>query len=128
MAPDEPDALAEVVAGQLLARWGVVVWELWQGEQFKVPWREVVRALRRLEARGQVVGGRFVAGLSGEQFALPEAADLLAAVARASATGESISVGATDPLNVTGTVLPGARVPSVRRRTVTYRDGLPIAG
>ena len=73
------EALAETVAQQLLVRWGIVAWEIWSRESFKVPWREVVWALRRLEARGLVLGGRFVAGLSGEQYALPEAFDGLQA-------------------------------------------------
>jgi ATP-dependent Lhr-like helicase len=71
------EELAERVAWQLLARWGVVAWEVWGRESFRVPWREVVWALRRLEARGLVLGGRFVVGLSGEQYALPEAASAL---------------------------------------------------
>ena len=74
------EELAEAVAWQLLARWGVVAWEVWGRESFHVPWREVVWALRRLEARGLALGGRFVVGLSGEQYALPEtAAELLKA-------------------------------------------------
>ncbi len=83
-SPDGPpmEEMAEAVAWQLLARWGVVAWELWSRESFRVPWREVVRALRRLEARGQALGGRFVAGMAGEQYALPEAAALLADVRR----------------------------------------------
>ncbi len=64
------EELAEAVAWQLLARWGVVAWELWSHESYRVPWRDVVRALRRLEARGQALGGRFVAGMSGEQYAV----------------------------------------------------------
>ena len=84
--PEAPDGLtmpaneelAEAVAWQLLARWGVVAWEVWGRESFRVPWREVVWALRRLEARGVALGGRFVVGLSGEQYALPEAAEELA--------------------------------------------------
>ena len=76
------EELAESVAQQLLARWGVVAWELWSRESFKVPWREVVWALRRLEARGVALGGRFVAGLSGEQYALPEAFEALQVVHR----------------------------------------------
>ena len=76
------EAVAEAVAHQLLVRWGVVAWEMWSRESFKVPWREVVWALRRLEARGQALGGRFVAGLSGEQYALREAFDELATVHR----------------------------------------------
>ncbi len=82
------EELAEAVAWQLLARWGVVAWELWARESYRVPWRDVIRALRRLEARGQAMGGRFVAGMSGEQYALPEAAALLRDV-RATPTGET---------------------------------------
>ena len=76
------EELAEAVAWQLLARWGMVAWEIWSRESYRVPWRDVIRALRRLEARGQVMGGRFVAGMSGEQYALPEAVALLADVRR----------------------------------------------
>jgi ATP-dependent Lhr-like helicase len=120
------DELAESVAWQLLVRWGVVSWEVWARESFRLPWRQVVRALRRLEARGLVLGGRFVAGLSGEQYAAPEAAELLAEVRRTPADGERLDVAASDPLNLTGTVLPGARVPAVRRRRVAFFDGVPV--
>ncbi|MGP8059576.1 MAG: DEAD/DEAH box helicase [Acidimicrobiales bacterium] len=120
------EELAEAVAGQLLARWGIVAWELWRRESFRVPWREVVRALRRFEARGLALGGRFVAGLSGEQYATPEAADLLAEVRRAGADGAEVAVAAADPLNLTGIVLPGPRVPALRHRRVVYRDGLVV--
>jgi len=122
------DELAEAVAWQLLARWGVVAFELWSRESYRLPWRQVVRALRRLEARGLALGGRFVAGLSGEQYAAPEAAALLAKVRAAAADGVVITVAGTDPLNVTGTVVPGPRVPAARHRTVTFRDGLVVAG
>ena len=91
-----------------------------------MPWREVVRALRRLEARGLALGGRFVAGLSGEQYALEEAAAGLAAVRGRPGTGALVTVAAADPLNVTGTVLPGPRVPAVRHRRVTFRDGTVV--
>ncbi len=121
------EELAEAVAGQLLARWGVVSWELWARESFRVPWRDVVRALRRFEARGLALGGRFVAGLSGEQYAMPEAADLLWRVRREPGRGAEIVVAAADPLNVTGTVLPGRRVPAVRHREVVFRDGNHVA-
>jgi ATP-dependent Lhr-like helicase len=86
----------------------------------------VIRALRRLEARGQVLGGRFVAGLSGEQYAALEAAELLTAVREMAADGAEVVVAGTDPLNVTGTVIPGPRVPAVRYRRVVYRDGLVV--
>ena len=115
------EELAEAVAWQLLARWGVVVWELWARESFRVPWRDVVRALRRLEARGQVLGGRFVAGISGEQYALPEAASLLADVRPRPGSGSRGEVAGADPLNLTGDMVGGARVPAVRYRSVHYR-------
>ena len=121
------EELAEAVAWQLLSRWGVVSWELWARESFRVPWRDVVRALRRLEARGVALGGRFVAGLSGEQYATPGAADLLWRVRREPGLGNEIVVAAADPLNVTGTVLPGRRVPAVRHRQVVFRDGNHVA-
>ncbi len=120
------EELAEVVAHQLLLRWGVVTWEMWGRESFKVPWREVVWALRRLEARGQALGGRFVAGLSGEQYALPEAADELLAVHRRAAEGEEVTVAGADPLNLTGSILGGTRVPTRRNQRVVYRDGTVV--
>ena len=95
---DDPDALAEQVAGQLLARWGVVFWDLMARENLALPWREVVWALRRLEARGLVRGGRFVTGFSGEQYALPEAIDELRQVRRATRHGETVRLSAADPL------------------------------
>jgi len=124
--PEALEELAEAVARQLLARWGVVAWELWGRESFRIPWRDVVRALRRLEARGLALGGRFVAGLSGEQYATAEAADLLADVRRSGPDGDEVAVAGADPLNLTGTVVPGPRVPALRHRRVVYRDGLVV--
>ncbi len=118
------EEVAEAVAWQLLARWGVVAWELWARESYRIPWRDVVRALRRLEARGQALGGRFVAGISGEQYASPEAASLLAEVRSDPGRGDEVTVSGSDPLNLTGTVLGGPRVPSLRDRTVRYRGGV----
>ena len=123
----EPDELAEATAEQLLARWGVVFRDLRAMETLAVPWREVLWALRRLEARGVVRGGRFVTGFTGEQFALPAAVDELARVRRSERNGEVVEVSATDPLNLTGIVIPGPRVPAVATRTVRYLDGLPAA-
>ena len=119
------DELAEAVAWQLLSRWGIVAWELWSRESYRIPWRDVIRALRRLEARGEAMGGRFVAGISGEQYALPEAASLLAEVRRDPGRGAEVEVAGADPLNLTGSLLGGSRVPSLRDRTVRYRDGVP---
>jgi ATP-dependent Lhr-like helicase len=126
-SPNSPPAeeLAEAVAWQLLARWGVVAWELWAHESYRVPWREVVRALRRLEARGQALGGRFVAGISGEQYASPDAASLLADVRRDTGRGEDVEVAGADPLNLTGELLGGPRVPALRYRSVHYQSGVP---
>jgi ATP-dependent helicase Lhr and Lhr-like helicase len=120
------EELAEAVAWQLLARWGVVAWEVWGRESFRVPWREVVWALRRLEARGLALGGRFVMGLSGEQYALPDAAELLARVHRSAPSGEQVVVAGADPLNVTGTILSNVRVPTRRHARVTFVDGVVV--
>ena len=124
---DDPDALAEAVAEQLLARWGVALRELAQRETLAVPWRQVIWALRRLEARGTVRGGRFVSGFVGEQYALPEAVELLRNVRRSERTGEIVRLSACDPLNLIGTIVPGPRVAAVRTNYVTYRDGAALA-
>ena len=119
------EELAEAVAWQLLARWGVVAWELWARESYRIPWRDVVRALRRLEARGQALGGRFVAGISGEQYAPPEAASLLAEV-RATRPGGRRRGGRGRSPQPDGPPAGRPRVPSlVRHRTVRYVDGVP---
>ena len=111
-----------MVSRRLLDRWGILVWELTGRESLRVPWREVSAALRRLEARGEVLGGRFVAGLSGEQFALPESVELLERMRRDSVE-VPVTLAATDPLNLSGILLPGPRIPAVRRRSVRVVDG-----
>ncbi len=121
------DALAEAVAEQLLARWGVVFRDLVARETLALPWRDVLWALRRMEARGTARGGRFVTGFTGEQYALPEAVEQLRTVRRTPRTGEIVQVSATDPLNLVGIITPGPRVHAVRTNTVTYVDGLPVA-
>jgi len=120
------EELAESVAWQLLARWGVVAWEVWSRESFKVPWREVVWAMRRLEARGLALGGRFVVGLGGEQYALPEAAEQLKKVHQSAPDGEQLVVAGADPLNVTGSIAGGDRVPIRRHQQVILRDGVVV--
>jgi len=119
----------EHVARTLLRRYGVVFWRLLEREaQWLPPWRELVRVYQRLEARGEIRGGRFVAGLSGEQFALPEAiAPLRQARRRAASPPDWVCVSASDPANLLGTVLTGARVPRIPGARVLYRDGLPFA-
>jgi ATP-dependent Lhr-like helicase len=122
---NDRDELAEAFAELLLNRWGVVFRDLALRESVRFPWRDVQRALRRLEDRGLVRGGRFVSGFSGEQFALPAAAEQLAYVRKLPLTGERVVVNATDPLNLVGPVVPGDGVPAVRTRRVTYVDGVP---
>jgi ATP-dependent Lhr-like helicase len=125
-AIDDRDGLAEAIAEQLLARWGVVFRDLMVRETIALPWRDILWALRRMEARGTVRGGRFVTGFTGEQYALPEAVDQLRAVRRAERKGETVRLSATDPLNLVGIITPGPRVPAVRTNAVTYVDGLPV--
>ena len=122
----DPEALAERVAVQLLARWGIVFRDLLARESLAVPWRELLWALRRMEARGSARGGRFVTGFVGEQYALPGAVEALREVRRRERTGEVVRLSAADPLNLVGIVLPGARIPALRTRSVVYRDGLPV--
>ncbi len=121
--PAEVEPLAERVAEVLLKRYGVVFRDVVAAESFRVPWREVLRALRRFEARGTVRGGRFVSGFVGEQFALPEALEALRRVRKSPRTGERVRIAASDPLNLTGTILPGPRIPAVRDRSFELEDG-----
>jgi len=120
------EELAEAWAEQLLFRYGVVFRDLVRSENVSVPWREILRALRRMEAQGTVRGGRFVTGFYGEQYARPEAVEALRAVRRTAKTGELVRVSAVDPLNLTGVITPGPRVASVHTKAVVYRDGVPL--
>ncbi len=118
----------EHVAMTLLRRYGVVFWRLLEREADWLPsWRELLRTLHRLEARGQIRGGRFVSGLAGEQFALPEAIPLLREVRRRPHDGSLVAVCGVDPLNLAGTLLPGPKVPALSGNRLVYRDGLPAA-
>jgi ATP-dependent helicase Lhr and Lhr-like helicase len=122
-----PDVL-EQLAMALLRRYGVVFWRVLEREaQWLPPWRDLLRVLQRLEARGLVRGGRFINGLAGEQFALPEAIPLLREVRRHANDGAMVCVAATDPLNLVGTLLPGDKVPAVAGNRVLYRDGIAVA-
>ncbi len=124
----EPDALAEATAEQLLARWGVVFRDLMRVECVSLPWREILRALRRLEARGQIRGGRFVTGFAGEQYALPAAVDELRRVRGLPREGERVQISAADPLNLTGVITPGPRLASSGVGRITFVDGNPDPG
>jgi ATP-dependent Lhr-like helicase len=111
----------------LLKRYGVVFRSFLQRESHLPPWRELVRVYRRLEARGEIRGGRFVAGFGGEQFAAPDAVGRLRAVRKSEKTGELIVLSAADPLNLVGILTPEARVAAIYRSRVLFQDGLPIA-
>jgi ATP-dependent Lhr-like helicase len=117
------EELAERVAEQLIVRWGVVTYELFAQESYRVPWRYVVWALRRLEARGEVLGGRFVAGLAGEQYAHPAAVEAL----QRPVSQEAVTVAACDPLNLTGGIVSAERIPARVRKTVTLVGGDVVA-
>ena len=118
---------AEATARQLLLRYGVVFRDLITRESSLPPWRDILVALRRLEARGEIRGGRFVSGFVGEQFALPEALDELRAVRHPSVAPDVCKVAATDPLNLVGVLSPGPRVPSIVGNAVLYVDGQAVA-
>ena len=118
---------AERIVRTLLRRYGVVFKTLLARETLGVPWRDLLRALRRLEARGDIRGGRFVAGFTGEQYALPEAVETLRRVRRATPDGAVSTLSAADPLNLTGIISLGDRVPATASTRIAFRDGVPIA-
>ncbi len=120
----------EQVARVLLRRYGVVFRRLLEREGIALPWRVLLRMYHRLEARGEIRGGRFVAGISGEQFALPDAVGMLRAIRRANVQGKEedlISISAADPLNLAGIITPGNRITAHTSNRILYRDGVPIA-
>jgi len=125
--PVRPSARqSELAAKTYLRRYGIVFKRLLARETGAPPWRELLMVYRRLEARGEIRGGRFVSGMSGEQFALPEAVGQLRAVRRVEVGGTLVGVGAADPLNLTGIITPGDRVTGVARNRILYRDGVPV--
>jgi ATP-dependent helicase Lhr and Lhr-like helicase len=122
-----PETL-EYVAMTLLRRYGVMFWRLLEREADWLPsWRELLPVYHRLEARGEIRGGRFVAGFSGEQFALPEAIPLLREVRRRTQDGSLVCISGVDPLNLCGTLLPGEKVPALAGNRILFRDGLAVA-
>ncbi|HZV35665.1 MAG TPA: ATP-dependent DNA helicase, partial [Verrucomicrobiae bacterium] len=121
------DEAIEKFARTLLLRYGVVFRRLLERESLGVSWYELGRVYRRLEARGEIRGGHFVNGVSGEQFALPEAIGLMRSVRKAGPTGELVVINAADPLNLSGILTPGPRVASITANRILMRDGLPLA-
>ena len=119
---------ADAFARQLLLRWGVIFHDLVRRETLMPPWRDILASLRRLEARGEVRGGRFVTGFVGEQFARPDAVELLRIVRRDGDQidhGRGVRVSAADPMNLAGIVTPGARVSTLSGETVELLSPLP---
>ena len=130
---DEPDGLktpnlTETWARQLLRRYGIVFRDLLKRESLDVPWRDLLMIYRRMELRGEIRGGHFVAGMTGEQFGLPEAVEAIRAVRNDPQTGaQEIRLSGSDPLNLVGIILPGDRIPAHPSRNVIYRNGIPVA-
>ena len=118
----------EQIVRTLLRRWGVIFWKLLIREaNWLPPWRDLVMCCRRLEARGEIRGGRFVAGFAGEQYATPEAVGLLRDVRRKPLTQQYVSLSGADPLNLIGIITPGPRLASLAGNRLLYQDGIPIA-
>jgi ATP-dependent Lhr-like helicase len=128
IATKHKEQSVEHVARTLLARYGVVFWRLLEREAaWLPPWRELLKAYRRLESRGEIRGGRFVTGFSGEQFALPDAIGLLRAIRKQAGTDQVVSISGADPLNLVGILTPGPKLPALVGNRVLYRNGIPIA-
>ena len=128
-APRRDDAeRTEEIALALLRRYGVVFMRMLEREAAWLPkWRDLLRVYRKLEARGEIRGGRFVSGFSGEQFALPEAVAALRAIRRRGPDESLVSVSGADPLNLAGILTPGPKLASLAGNRVLYRDGIPLA-
>ena len=127
-APAVDPAAIEHIARVLLRRFGVVCWRILEREaSWLPPWRELLREYQRLEARGEIRGGRFLSGVVGQQFALPEAVAALRSVRKRAHDGAMIVVSAADPLNLLGGIVAGDKVPRQPGARLLWRDGLPLA-
>jgi ATP-dependent Lhr-like helicase len=115
------------LAWTLLARYGVVFRRVLTRESSGVPWRDLARVYRTLEARGEIRGGRFVSGMSGEQFALPDAVDRLRELRRSGPDSTLLTISAADPLNLTGIITGAERIRSAAGNRIVYRNGVPLA-
>ena len=125
---ERKDEAVEQIVRTLLRRWGVIFWKILTREAaWLPPWRDILLCCRRLEARGEIRGGRFVAGFSGEQYATPEAVGLLREVRRKPLSQQYLSLSAADPLNLIGILTPGPKLASLERNRLLYRDGTPVA-
>jgi ATP-dependent Lhr-like helicase len=125
--PGSRPGAVETFAWTLLRRYGVIFRRLLTREALDVPWRDLARVYRRLEARGEVRGGRFVTGMSGEQFALPEAVERLREIRRSAHDDRLITISAADPLNLTGIITGEERIRASAANRIVYRNGVPVA-
>jgi ATP-dependent Lhr-like helicase len=125
--PEPASRPIETLAWTLLRRYGVVFRRLIAREAMDVPWREVARVCRWLEARGEIRGGRFVTGMSGEQFALPDAVERLREIRRTAHDDRLITVSGADPLNLTGIISGSERIRAAASTRIVYRNGTPVA-
>jgi ATP-dependent Lhr-like helicase len=119
-------AALERKAAQLLQRYGIVFRDLLARESNPPPWRTLLQVYRRLEARGEIRGGRFVNGFVGEQFALPEAVEKLRAERRAGESDEPVIISSADPLNLVGVLTPGSRISPYSNQVIAYQNGIPV--
>jgi ATP-dependent Lhr-like helicase len=126
-AGGDRETAVETQARTLLQRYGVVFRRVLAREANAAPWRELVRVYRRLEARGEIRGGRFVAGMSGEQFALPDAVERLREIRRTAHDGRLHLISGADPLNLAGIITTGERIRATAATRIVYRDGIPLA-
>jgi ATP-dependent Lhr-like helicase len=117
----------EHIARVLLRRYGVVFRKVLERENGLPSWRELLYVYRRMEARGELRGGRFVQGFAGEQYALPEAVSKLRKIRNKPTQGDLVALSATDPLNLSGLITPGQRIAMQSNHRLLYRDGVPIA-
>jgi ATP-dependent helicase Lhr and Lhr-like helicase len=121
------DVVIEHITRTVLGRYGVIFWRMLEREAtWLPPWRDMLRVLRRLEARGEIRGGRFVVGVSGEQYALPEALVALRNIRKQPLIGRFILVSGADPLNLVGILAPGPKVSALTANRILYQDGIPI--
>jgi ATP-dependent Lhr-like helicase len=130
LSPREEAASEDAIETQartLLRRYGVIFRRLLTREPNAAPWRELARVYRRLEARGEIRGGRFVHGMSGEQFALPEAIERLREIRRDAPNGRLIAISAADPLNLIGILTDEERIRAVSGTRIAFRDGIAVS-
>ena len=120
------DKQLQQMANIFLKRYGVVFRKIYDRESLTVPWRDLVRVLRRMEARGEIRGGRFVLGVYGEQFATTEALTMLRKTRKLPKTGNLIAISASDPLNLVGIITPGGKIPAIYSNRILFKDGEPI--